>query len=88
MRLNMKRRGATMIRKIAPMAAVLPAAVLLVALLLSRALAAPIRQLASLVDRFGREGFGLRSNIKGTAELEELMTKFTPEDGDTMMGFL
>ena len=51
-------------------------AVLLVALLLSRALAEPIRQLASLVDRFGREGFGLRSNIKGTAELEELSQSF------------
>ena len=51
-------------------------AVFLVALLLSKNLSDPIRRLAALVDRFGREGFGLRSQIKGTAELEELSHSF------------
>lgn len=51
-------------------------AVLLIALLLSRNLARPIRELASVVDRFGREGFGLRSELKATTEVEELSESF------------
>ena len=51
-------------------------AVLLIALALSRSLARPIRELASVVDRFGREGFGLRSELKATAEVQELSESF------------
>ena len=51
-------------------------AVLFIALTLSRALAKPIRSLASLVDRYGREGYSLRSEIKGTEELAELSHSF------------
>jgi signal transduction histidine kinase len=51
-------------------------AVLAVALLLSRALAAPIRNLANFADRFGREGYELRSEVKGPAELRELSGSF------------
>jgi len=51
-------------------------AVLAIALALTRALAAPIRKLASVVDRFGREGYGLRTDVKGAAELEDLSESF------------
>lgn len=51
-------------------------AVMVISLSLSRALAEPLRKLASIVDRFGREGFGLRSEIRGTAEVEELSETF------------
>lgn len=43
---------------------------------LSRKLAEPIRQLAALVDRFGREGFQLRSNVSGNEEIQELGESF------------
>lgn len=51
-------------------------AVLAIAFILSRTLAAPIRELASLVDRFGREGYRLRSNSSGTSEVRELSRSF------------
>ena len=51
-------------------------AVLAMALALTRALAAPIKKLASVVDRFGREGYGLRSDVKGASELEDLSESF------------
>lgn len=43
---------------------------------LSRKLAEPIRQLADLVDRFGREGYELRSNVSGNEEIQELGESF------------
>jgi len=51
-------------------------AVLAVALVISRALAKPIGNLASFVDKFGREGYDLRSEVAGPAELKELSTSF------------
>ena len=51
-------------------------AVLAIALALTRALAAPIKRLASVVDRFGREGYALRTDVKGAAELEDLSESF------------
>jgi signal transduction histidine kinase len=47
-------------------------AVLVVVLLLSRALAEPIGRLAGFVERFGREGYELRSDVEGPKELQEL----------------
>lgn len=43
---------------------------------LSRKLAEPIRKLAAIVDRFGREGFELRSEITGNEEIQELSQSF------------
>lgn len=51
-------------------------AALAIAIPMARRLAEPMHELASVVDRFGREGYELRSSVRGNAEIVNLSRSF------------